>query len=157
VSKVLTCDMASIIRWTVKPGDRVAYIVTAPKKADIDTDMLQIARAEDPVWAKDQLTMKADCHFYFNHGIRSPLETVLGMFMESPFKSLGWQQEEAESLNKARGQMSLATSFGFVGNTVGVAKTSKIARIPKRKAPPPPVVAAKKVAGGIGNIFTKKN
>jgi hypothetical protein len=77
--------------------------------------------------------------------------------MESPFKSLWWQQEEAESLNKARGQMPLATSFGFVENTVGVAKTSKIARIPKRKAPPPPVVVAKKIAGGIGNFFTKIN
>ena len=49
-----TCTLASIIRWTVKTGDRVAYIVTAPKKADIDADMLQIARAEDPVWGREE-------------------------------------------------------------------------------------------------------
>ena len=75
--------------------------------------------------------------------------------MKSPYASLGWQQEHAEAMNRVRGQSSLSSMFGF-GKAAGVAKTSTIARIPKRKAQPPPVVVAKRAAGvGIGKFFTK--
>jgi DNA polymerase elongation subunit (family B) len=135
-------------------GDRVPYIFTQGKKADIDADTLQFARAEQPDWAEAQ-GLPIDSMFYFNHGLRSPLETVLSTFVPSGdvYKALGWQIMEAEAMNKLRGQSSLAAFFGTGAVT---STSSRIARVPKRKAKPPPVVVAKKVSGGIGSFFTKK-
>ena len=119
----------------------------------MDADTLQIARADDPVWAKDN-NKALDANYYFEHWVRSPLEAVLEVFVKSPYAALGWQCAQAEALNRARGQTSLASSFGF-GFASGATKVSKIARVPnKRKAPPPPVVVAKK--GSIAKFFTKK-
>jgi DNA polymerase elongation subunit (family B) len=138
-------------------GDRVPYIFTQGKKADIDADTLQFARAEQPDWAEAQ-GLPIDSMFYFNHGLRSPLETVLSMFVQSGdvYKALGWQSMEAEEMNTIRGQTSLASTFGF-GFAASVSKPSRVSRIPKRKAPAPVVVAKKAAGVGIGKFFTKKD
>jgi len=138
-------------------GDRVAFVYLQPSKADVDADTLQIARAEDPVFAAEN-KLQLDSVFYFEHNVRSPLEAVLEVFMKSPYASLGWQQEHAEAMNRVRGQSSLSSVFGF-RTAVGRATTSKIARVPKkRKALSPAVVVAKGAAGvGIGKFFTKKD
>jgi len=135
-------------------GDRIKYVYLQPSRADIDADTLQIGRADDPVWAEEN-NKALDALFYFEHSVRSPLEAVLEVFVTSPYAALGWQSAQSEAMNKARGQSSLASTFGF-GFAAGVTKTSKIARVPKRKAQPPPVVVTKNIAGGIGSFFTKK-
>jgi hypothetical protein len=131
----------------------VPFIFTRAKLADLDADTLQFARAEQPDWAEEQ-GLPIDCLFYFNHGLKSPLETVLSMFVPygDVFKTLGWQSMEAEAMNKIRGQSSLAAFFGT--GTVTSTK-SRIARVPKKRKVAEPVVAKKGI--GIGKFFTKKN
>jgi len=131
-------------------GDRVAYVFKA--NADAGGGM-QFANADDPVYCFAN-GIKLDVDYYFEHSVRNPLEAILEVFVKSPYAALGWQCAQAEAINRARGQTSLASTFGF-GTTNGVTKTSKIARVPKRKAPPPLVVVAKKAS--IAKFFTKKD
>jgi DNA polymerase elongation subunit (family B) len=57
-------------------GDRVRYVFVDNKDTVSD---LQIARAEDPVWAQEN-GLRPDACYYFEHSVKPPLEAVLALF-----------------------------------------------------------------------------
>jgi hypothetical protein len=134
-------------------GDRVRYVFVDNQGAGSE---LQIARAEDPVWAQ-QNGMKADFCYYFEHSVKPPLEAVLSLFAKNGGcdADLGWALELLSAKNKGERQNAL-TVFGF-GVANPVQKTSKVARRPSKKAKVShtPLVKPKGGKGGIQSFFNK--
>jgi hypothetical protein len=112
-------------------GDRVRYVFVEKRDAH---SALQIARAEDPVWAASQ-NMRPDCAYYYEHAVRPPLDAVLGLFVPRGCDAeLGWGLQLLTARNQSEGQRSLS-AFGFgVANPLRVnAKVSKVSRRPTKK------------------------
>ena len=114
-------------------GDRVRYLFVDRPAGERVSD-LQIARAEDPVYATER-NMRPDAVYYAERAVKPPLEVVLSPLVDTSCElQLGWKLEINAAVNKARGQASLG-AFGF-GTAKAVAGTSRVARVPKSTTTP---------------------